>query len=350
MSAALGVLACVILVPLAGDGSGSSRLRPRVAPAPLDVSPDLAGPARDGPPTPPADPFPRFLHHQSEAEAAAEAAAEREPRAVRELVLSFDDGPELEATPVILDELDRRGLKAVFFVTGRQMVGAGPGAQARRELIRQIAVRGHLVGNHTLTHADLCRHPESIAPEIDGNSELIAAATGRRPHLFRAPYGVGCEPLRAALIERELTEVGWNIDPQDWRGAGTGEIVAAVTHALARLPGRGILLLHDTHPQAVRALPEILDWIAAENRRGSRPLRIVNPSVFLEPAAAAPVAAARFGAAGLEALADPSPELARLLMPASGDPGLAALGGMRADKVGSPSEPPHARRSRRGAK
>src|SRR5262245_39102230 len=62
----------------------------------------------------------------------------------RELLLSFDDGPDLEGTPLILRELDRRGLKAIFFVTGWRLTGQRPGDRARRDLLRKIAAHGHL--------------------------------------------------------------------------------------------------------------------------------------------------------------------------------------------------------------
>ena len=85
----------------------------------------------------------------------------------RELLLSFDDGPDLVGTPTILAELDRRGLKAIFFVTGWRFAGPGPGDQARRDLLRKIAAHGHLVANHTFTHHNLCEKPEEMSAQIE---------------------------------------------------------------------------------------------------------------------------------------------------------------------------------------
>ena len=187
--------------------------------------------------------------------------------APRELVLSFDDGPDLKFTPLVLDELDRRGLKAIFFITGHRVVGDRPEDMARRELLQKIAAHGHLVANHTMSHRNLCRSPEDVPAEIDGNAEVIAAATGVRPLLFRAPYGARCHSLEAALAERELVSVGWNLDPQDWRNPTSEQILAYLEAKLTRLEGRGILLLHDTHPASVFALGPLLDWIARENVR-----------------------------------------------------------------------------------
>ena len=187
--------------------------------------------------------------------------------APRELVLSFDDGPDLKFTPLVLDELDRRGLKAIFFITGHRVVGDRPEDMARRELLQKIAAHGHLVANHTMSHRNLCRDPDQVPAEIDANAEVIAAATGVRPLLFRAPYGARCHSLEAALAERELVSVGWNLDPQDWRNPSSEQILAYLEARLTRLEGRGILLLHDTHPASVFALGPLLDWIARENIR-----------------------------------------------------------------------------------
>jgi peptidoglycan/xylan/chitin deacetylase (PgdA/CDA1 family) len=207
------------------------------------------------------------------------------PRPMRELVLTFDDGPDLMGTPLVLEELDRRGYKAIFFVNGRHFMGSRPQDFARRDLVRKMAAHGHLVANHTLTHQDVCKEPEKLAHQIDDNAELIAGATGIRPVLFRAPYGVRCKKLDQALRARDLLQVGWNMDPQEWRGGSEDGTYDYVTKALEHFTGRAVLLLHDTHGEAVRALPRIFDWIAHENdrarRAGALPIVVRDYSVFL---------------------------------------------------------------------
>lgn len=213
----------------------------------------------------------------------------------RELVLSFDDGPDLKFTPLVLDELDRRGLKAIFFVTGHRVVGDRPEDLARRELLHKIAAHGHLVGNHTMSHRNLCQQsPSDAAAEIDANAEVIAGATGVRPILFRAPYGARCHSLESALAARELVSVGWNLDPQDWRNPSSEQILAYLQARLTRLQGRGILLLHDTHPASVFTLGPLLDWIARENRRAVAekrpPIVLRDYAVFLPKRSVPPTA------------------------------------------------------------
>jgi peptidoglycan/xylan/chitin deacetylase (PgdA/CDA1 family) len=203
----------------------------------------------------------------------------------RELLLSFDDGPDLDGTPLILDELDRHGLKAIFFVTGWRFVGDRPEDQARRDLLRKIAAHGHLVANHTFTHHNVCQKPAETAAQIDDNSALIEKTTGLRPLLFRAPYGGFCHGLEAALAARELPDIGWNLDPQDWKNRREEDVFNYLVKKLSKLRGRGILLMHDTHSASVRALPRVLEWLAQQNARdvaaGRPPVKIIDYDVLV---------------------------------------------------------------------
>ncbi len=271
----------VLLLPTLGDGSDASGLRAARAPETGFVLAEPLAPE-------PAAPAPESVKEPS----AALWTPGHGPHtgflpatAPRELLLSFDDGPDLKGTPVILDELDRRGLKAIFFVTGWRLAGQRPEDLARRELVRRIAAHGHLVANHTFTHHDLCQNPDEQASEIDSNSELITATTGVRPLLFRSPYGAYCRSLDAALALRGLPDIGWNLDPQDWKNRSEEAVYKYLVGKLAHLKGRGILLMHDTHLASVAALPRVLDWLAHENRReaeaGRPPVAIMDYSVFV---------------------------------------------------------------------
>ena len=200
-------------------------------------------------------------------------------------MLTFDDGPDLVGTPLILDELTRRGLKAVFFVNGHHIVRDRPEDLARRDLLRKLATRGHLVGNHTMNHKNICLEREAMVAEIDGASEIIAYATSVRPLLFRSPYGARCRELDRTLANRDIIQVGWNMDPQEWRGEDEDTIVKYATSALRRARGPVILLLHDKNVAAVHALRRILDFVDDENvraaREGAPPIRLVDYRVFL---------------------------------------------------------------------
>jgi peptidoglycan/xylan/chitin deacetylase (PgdA/CDA1 family) len=260
-----------VLLPTLGGGSDVSRASqpdwpaPAAVEAPVDATPSKTVPLW----SPGHGPHTGFQPSQSP----------------RELLLSFDDGPDLKGTPLILDELDRRGLKAIFFVTGWRLTGQRPDDVARRELVRKIAAHGHLVANHTFSHHNLCENPKEQAAQIDDNAELIAETTGVHPLLFRSPYGAFCHSLEVTLAARDLPDIGWNLDPQDWKSDNETAVYDYLVGKLARLKGRGILLLHDTHFASVRALPRVLDWLAGENRRavadGRPPVTIIDYDVVV---------------------------------------------------------------------
>ena len=207
----------------------------------------------------------------------------------RLILLTFDDGPDLQGTLMIMDELDRRKLHAVFFVMGQHIVRNRPEDMARRDLLRKLVLHGHHVGNHTMNHKDLCQNQQFMAAEIDGAAELITYSTGVRPVLFRSPYGARCRALDRALAERDMIQVGWNADPREWRGNSEDAVFKEVTGQLARATTPVILLLHDKNLNAVQALPRILDWIEQEkarvDREGGIPIRVIDDSVLLSPPA-----------------------------------------------------------------
>jgi peptidoglycan/xylan/chitin deacetylase (PgdA/CDA1 family) len=279
------VVVAAALVPLCLPvGGGKGARVPILPPAPAsDPSGAEPTPAPELPlPAILPDNFPRFLRTMSGEIPTPRPASKRH---VREVMLTFDDGPDFHGTPLVLDALDRHGWKGIFFVNGRYLLGSRPEDLSRRDMVRKLAAHGHLVANHTLTHRNLCREPAAVSEEIDTNSEIIAYATGLRPLLFRSPYGARCRSLDQALRERDLVQVGWNLDPQEWRASDQNAVFTYVTQSLAQLRGRAILLLHDKHPAAVRALPRILAWIDQENarvaREGGVPIRVVDYSVFV---------------------------------------------------------------------
>jgi peptidoglycan/xylan/chitin deacetylase (PgdA/CDA1 family) len=275
----------------AGRGSGfpdDGPQRPAGKPAQggMAAGKPVDAPANAMAPVPTAAPFPLYLVPLPNESPGSSARLPQE----RLILLTFDDGPDLQGTPLIMDELNRRKLHAVFFVMGQHIVRNRPEDMARRDLLRKLAVHGHHVGNHTLNHKDLCRNPQIMAVEIDRAAELITYATGVRPVLFRSPYGARCRVLDRALAQRDMIQVGWNADPREWRGNSEDAIFNEVTSQLARATAPVILLLHDKNLNAVHVLPRILDWIEQEKarveREGGIPIRVVDPSLLLRPAIA----------------------------------------------------------------
>lgn len=195
-----------------------------------------------------------------------------------EVLLTFDDGPHHKTTGKVLDVLKARGLSAVFFLTGDRFEKGN--AEKPRALIKRMLAEGHIVANHTMTHEQLCAgKPEAAAWQIDEARLVLEQEAGMPVPWFRAPYGAWCPRLVEQLDERGITHFYWDIDPQEWRTGSAKLTEKRVTRALERLQGRAILLMHDTKPATVKALPRILDWIDAENTKrvkaGKRPIRII---------------------------------------------------------------------------
>ncbi|WP_052487056.1 polysaccharide deacetylase family protein [Gordoniibacillus kamchatkensis] len=169
------------------------------------------------------------------------------------ICLTFDDGPDPEQTPAILDLLKRYGAKGTFFVTGVQ-------ALRHPELIRREVQEGHELGNHTYHHR-MFRHPtaESVRGELEDAERAIAQAGGVRSRLFRPPGGYYDQTIVDAAREAGYQVVmwSWHQDTRDWSRPGVERIARKVLDN-AR-PG-DIVLFHDRveHTQTIAALERIL--------------------------------------------------------------------------------------------
>jgi peptidoglycan-N-acetylglucosamine deacetylase len=202
-----------------------------------------------------------------------------------EVLFTFDDGPNPKTTPLVLDTLAKRRIHAVFFLVGEMAENRNPKVAA---VIRRILREGHVIATHTMKHKDLCRVREDDAVrDLDDGKAIIEQVAGVPTAWFRAPFGVRCERVERMLAERHLAHFHWDLDPQEWKHGNPSRTVKYVTGELGRSYGRNVLLLHDIKQAAVKALPQILDWIDAENARRAKsrkkPIRIVQaPALAIE--------------------------------------------------------------------
>ena len=202
-----------------------------------------------------------------------------------EVLFTFDDGPNPKTTPLVLDILAQHHIRAVFFLVGEMAENKNPKVVA---IIRRILRDGHVIGTHTMKHRDLCRVSEADAVrDLDDGKAIVEEVAGVPTAWFRAPFGARCDRLERMLAERHLSHFHWDLDPQEWKHGNPARTVKYVTGELARSYGRNVLLMHDIKQATVQALPQILDWIDAENakREKSRkkPIRIVQaPALAIE--------------------------------------------------------------------
>ncbi|SHN44697.1 polysaccharide deacetylase family protein [Cryptosporangium aurantiacum] len=166
--------------------------------------------------------------------------------------LTFDDGPSATYTKQILDLLDQYQAKATFFEIGENVA-------AHPELTREIANRGHAVGNHTWDHPDMrTLSASSLNAEITRTSDALRDALGHDVRCLRPPYGAVNATVRAAIAEHGMRTQLWDIDPQDWSRPGVDAIVRNVLENAH--PG-AVSLMHDgggNRTQTVQALGTVL--------------------------------------------------------------------------------------------
>lgn len=196
-----------------------------------------------------------------------------------ELIFTFDDGPNPRTTEKVLDTLAAHRVQAVFFMVGWRFQRGD--TERSKKLLGRMLTDGHVVANHTMTHAQLCGlEPAQLDQEIVGARDLLERESAMGVPWFRTPYGAHCGRLLDALGRNQLHHFHWDIDPQEWQGKSAKSTAAYVIRQLARLQGRAVLLMHDTKPATAAALPEILTWLDSENARrkavGRRPIRIVS--------------------------------------------------------------------------
>jgi peptidoglycan/xylan/chitin deacetylase (PgdA/CDA1 family) len=191
----------------------------------------------------------------------------------KRVALTFDDGPHPRHTPRLLDILGAKGIPATFFLVGRRVV-AFPG------LAREIATRGHEIGNHGYAHVPLPFLPGPLLErEVERAGLVIEAATGVRPRFFRPPLGWFTPGALGAVRRLGYEPVIGTVHPRDSSRPGAGWIV---DHLADRVRPGAILILHDggwslgvDRSQSIEAADRIIDVLGARGYRFQTLSRLV---------------------------------------------------------------------------
>lgn len=174
---------------------------------------------------------------------------------VKQMALTFDDGPDAALTPLILQILAEEKCKAAFFCIGKNIRG-------KEDLLRKIDREGHLLGNHSYSHNfwfDLYSSGK-MAEDLVRMDQQVSEVLGKKPLFFRPPYGVTNPNVRKAIVRGQYTPVGWSIRSLDTVARDADKLSEKVTNAFH--PG-AILLFHDT----CTITGKILSGIIREGRR-----------------------------------------------------------------------------------
>jgi peptidoglycan-N-acetylglucosamine deacetylase len=161
--------------------------------------------------------------------------------------LTFDDGPDPEGTPAVLDALDAAGLRATFFMLGAQVL-------RHSELAREVAARGHEIAMHGFEHADHDQlAPSDARDEVERAVWAFETVLAVRPRWFRPPFGHLSDASLEACRETDVKIVYWSASGNDWLSVQTAEIADSVAE---RLTDGAIVLLHDSARFSSRASVE----------------------------------------------------------------------------------------------
>jgi len=187
--------------------------------------------------------------------------------APKRIALTFDDGPDAEWTPRILDVLAKEKVPAAFFVIGIN-------ADLEPRLLSRIRREGHEIGNHTFSHPNISAiGGAQLRLEMNATERLLESRLGLRSLLFRPPYAEDVEPETpdqvAPLLSasaRGYYTIGMKLDPDDWKSPGVAHIVDETVRG-AKAGEGNVVLLHDgggDRSQTVAALPLLIHRLRAE--------------------------------------------------------------------------------------
>lgn len=170
----------------------------------------------------------------------------------KKVAITFDDGPNSDYTEMLLEGLKERGVKATFFLLGKEV-------EKYPDIVAEIYADGHLIGTHSYDHVNLKNLSDAAAIEqVDKTNAAIHEITGDYPEYIRPPFG--CWKCNLDY-ETKMIEVLWDVDPLDWKTSNSDVIAKRVT---SKVEENDIVLLHDASESSVKAAFKIIDELEKE--------------------------------------------------------------------------------------
>lgn len=140
----------------------------------------------------------------------------------KKVALTFDDGPDTRFTPKVLDALKASQVKATFFVLGSQ-------ASTHPDIIRRIVREGHVIGNHSYSHANLPKlSVDKFQNQIMNTENVLQGLIGYAPKLIRPPYGAINEEQVRWVADHHYLIVNWNVDSLDWKSLNSEQVLSNI--------------------------------------------------------------------------------------------------------------------------
>ena len=182
----------------------------------------------------------------------------RGPSLAQKITLTFDDGPVPGITDWVLEELEKRDMKAIFFMVGDNV-------RKHPDLAQAVAAAGHQLGNHTFHHLSGWKSSkQAYLEDVAACDAILADTVGETPQFFRPPYG-WMSPGQAMGLATTKKIVMWNLLSYDFDSNVSSEILIRAC-ASRTTPGT-LIVFHDqqkTQAQLKRVLPSYLDFLLAE--------------------------------------------------------------------------------------
>ena len=181
----------------------------------------------------------------------------RGDRTANKLYLSFDDGPNSEYTPIILDILKENNIKAIFFRIGKN-------AQNNIKIVERIVKEGHLIGNHSFCHSPTfpVMSKKKLLEDISSCNTILEKLQGSKVLFFRPPFGVTNPNIAYAVKQLKLITIGWSIRSFDTCGNNIPKILKRIEK---KMKAGGIILLHDNLPWSSQLLLGLIDLAKNNN-------------------------------------------------------------------------------------
>jgi len=174
----------------------------------------------------------------------------------RKVAITFDDGPHNEFTSEILQLLDTYNAKATFFCKGESI-------DQNKEILKEIDNRGHAIGNHTYSHSygKNMFSAKNLKVDIQKNQNLISEVLGRKPKLFRPPFGVTNPPIAKALKNFNFHIIGWSLRSFDT----INKPEEVINKVIKNVKPGDIILFHDNRFNTIEILKSVLAFLHSNN-------------------------------------------------------------------------------------